>query len=297
MVTDEVDLVVGVDTHADQHALAVVEAASRRTCRQLKVVATRQGYRRALRRARRHAPGRRVWALEGSGCYGAGVAGFLASHGERELEVERPTREGRGGRLNSDALDAERAARQVLAGSAGALPRLAAKTQALRALLATREGAVRARRPALNELRAIIVTVRPSCANDRTPQPTRYRPDLGGSSPDRTVHTRPDPLRSSVRPTRRYSTDPGQLRQDHPPPPRPRRRRPAQPGAPHDRPCPPPNRPRHPGLHHPPRRRRTKQARSDPQPQALPHPLPRRTTGGDTTNLTLIEASPVLRRR
>ncbi len=161
MVTDEVDFVVGVDTHADQHALAVVEAASRRTCRQLTVVATRQGYRRALRHVRRHAPGRRVWALEGTGCYGAGLASFLASRGERVLEVERPTRQGRDGRLKSDALDAERAARQVLAGSAGAPPRLAADTQALRALLTTRQGAVRARTAALNELRALIVTAPP----------------------------------------------------------------------------------------------------------------------------------------
>ena len=74
------------------------------------------------------------------------------------LEVERPTREGQKGRLKTDALDAERAARQVLAGSAGALPRLAPDTQALRALLTTREGAVSACTAALNALRALIVT-------------------------------------------------------------------------------------------------------------------------------------------
>ena len=98
MVTDEVDFVVGVDTHADQHALAVVDAATLRTCRQLTVAASRQGYRQALRLAKRHAPGRRAWALEGSGCYGAGLARFLNSRGERVLEVERPTREGQKGR-------------------------------------------------------------------------------------------------------------------------------------------------------------------------------------------------------
>ena len=157
MVTDEVDFVVGVDTHADQHALAVVEAATLRMCRQLTVVASRQGYRQALRLAKRHAPGRRAWALEGSGCYGAGLARFLSLRGERVLEVERPSREGAKGRLKTDALDAERAARQLLAGSAGAQPRLAPETQALRALLTTREGAVSACTAAINELRALIV--------------------------------------------------------------------------------------------------------------------------------------------
>ena len=82
---------------------------------------------------------------------------YLNARGERVLEVERPSREGPKGRLKTDALDAERAARQLLAGTAGALPRLAPDTQALRALLSTREGAVSACTAAINELRALIV--------------------------------------------------------------------------------------------------------------------------------------------
>jgi transposase len=124
MLADEVDFVIGVDTHVDAHALALLEARSQRVSRALTIPAARRGYRQALRFARRQAPGRRAWALEGSGSYGAGLARFLACRGERVLEVERPRREGRGGRLKSDALDAERAARRLLAGEAGALPRL-----------------------------------------------------------------------------------------------------------------------------------------------------------------------------
>ena len=161
MLADEVVFVLGVDTHADSHALAVVEARSQRTSRCLTIPATRLGYRQALRVARRSAPGARVWALEGSGCYGAGLARFLSVRGERVLEVERPARAGRQGRLKSDALDAERAARTVLAGKTAALPRLGAQTQALRALLVTRAGAVNACTAALNELRALIVTCPP----------------------------------------------------------------------------------------------------------------------------------------
>ena len=161
MLADDVAFVLGVDTHADSHALALVEAETQRTNRCLTIPATRRGYRQALRLARRHAPGRRVWALEGSGSYGAGLARFLAARGECLLEVERPARGGRQGRLKSDSLDAERAARQVLAGSAGALPRVGPDTQALRALLSTREGAVSACTAALNGLRALIVTSPP----------------------------------------------------------------------------------------------------------------------------------------
>jgi transposase len=161
MLADDVAFVLGVDTHAESHSLALVEARSQRTCGQLTIPASRRGYRQALRLARRHAPGRRAWALEGSGSYGAGLARFLCARGERVLEVERPAREGSRARLKSDALDAERAARQLLAGAAGAQPRLGADTQALRALLTTREGAVTACTSALNELRALLVSAPP----------------------------------------------------------------------------------------------------------------------------------------
>jgi transposase len=161
MLADDVAFVLGVDTHAESHTLVLVEAGSQRTRRQLTIPATRRGYRQALRLARRHARGRRAWALEGSGCYGAGLARFLHARGERVLEVERPAREGARGRSKSDALDAERAARQALAGAAGARPRLGTETQALRALLSTREGAVSACTAALNELRALLVGAPP----------------------------------------------------------------------------------------------------------------------------------------
>lgn len=157
MLADDVVFVVGVDTHADTHTLALLETRTQRTRRSVTIPATRRGYRQALRLARRQAAGRRVWALEGSGSYGAGLARFLVERGEQVLEVERPAREGRRGRLKSDALDAERAARHVL-GERGSRPRLSRETQALRPLLVAREGAVTARTAALNELRALLVT-------------------------------------------------------------------------------------------------------------------------------------------
>jgi transposase len=122
------------------------------------VEASTVGYRDALALAQAHAPGRRAWAIEGSGCYGAGLACFLLARGERVLEVDRPRREQRPGRGKSDALDALRAARSLLASEPLASPRRAGRREALRVLLATRESAVGARRCALNQLRALLVT-------------------------------------------------------------------------------------------------------------------------------------------
>jgi transposase len=101
---------------------------------------------------------RRLWALEGTGSYGAGLARFLAARGERVCELERPAREGAGRRLKSDALDALRAARQALAGQRLAEPRAAGTREALRVLLQARAGAIAIRRAGLNQLRALVVS-------------------------------------------------------------------------------------------------------------------------------------------
>ena len=158
MVADSLDVVIGVDTHRDAHALALAAAPSGALLLEAVVEASTVGYRDALALARARAPGRRAWAIEGAGCYGAGLACFLLARGERVLEVDRPRREQRPGRGKSDALDALRAARSLLASEPLASPRRAGRREALRVLLATRESAVGARRCALNQLRALIVT-------------------------------------------------------------------------------------------------------------------------------------------
>jgi transposase len=101
----------------------------------------------------------RVWAVEGSGSYGAGLTRCLRERGERTLEVERPTRrQGRGGRLKDDGLDALRAARAVLADEPVGEPRAAGARAGLRVLLVAREAAVEERRNGLNQLRALVLT-------------------------------------------------------------------------------------------------------------------------------------------
>src|SRR6266540_3259725 len=114
MLADELDYVVGVDPHRDTHALAIVRAGTGAAVFPAQVAASEHGYAQALRLAEREAPGRRAWAIEGTGSYGAGLARFLARRGERVLEVGR-TRQERRSHAKTDALDALRAARRVQA--------------------------------------------------------------------------------------------------------------------------------------------------------------------------------------
>src|SRR3990172_8168492 len=88
MLTQQADYVIGVDTHAAMHAFCLVEAASGALLSETQLPADRRGYRQALALARRSAPGRRLWAIEGAGSYGAGLARFLGARGEQGVEVE-----------------------------------------------------------------------------------------------------------------------------------------------------------------------------------------------------------------
>jgi transposase len=157
MLADELDYVIGVDPHRDVHALAVVHVLSGAVVFEVSAAASSEGYARLLRFADVHAPGRRAFAVEGTGSFGAGLARFLADRGERVLEVGRLRRERRSGG-KTDALDAIRAARSVLGQSRPAQPRAGGEREALRALTAAREGAMNAKRAGLCQLRDLLVT-------------------------------------------------------------------------------------------------------------------------------------------
>ena len=158
MLADEVDYVIGVDTHRDQHTLAVIVAPAGAVLAQTVVGANTRGYSAALRFAEKHAPGVRAWAVEGAGHYGAGLTRYLAERGETVLEVGRQARSERRLRGKDDPLDAIRAARAGLAADALTLPRSGQRQEALRVLLLTRRSAVDVRRVALVQLRSVIVT-------------------------------------------------------------------------------------------------------------------------------------------
>jgi len=158
MVADWVDYVVGVDTHLEEHVLAVVAAPSGAVLARRAVRANARGYAEALRFAGEAAGGARVWAIEGTGSYGAGLARYLAGRGETVLEISRTPRPERRLRGKDDSLDAARTARAALASETLALPRSGERREALRLLLIARRSAVDVRREALGQLRGVIVT-------------------------------------------------------------------------------------------------------------------------------------------
>jgi transposase len=156
MLTGMVDAVIGVDTHRDHHTVAVVDPTGG-VIVTVELVADAFGYRRMLAFARDHAPGRRVWAIEGTGSFGAGLSTSLLEHGEWVVEIDRPTRPARRNGAKSDELDAVRAAREALSREHLAQPRQRGDREAMRVLLTTRAGTVVARTKAICQLKALIV--------------------------------------------------------------------------------------------------------------------------------------------
>jgi transposase len=156
MLAQRVEVVIGVDTHRDIHALAVLSACTGEVLRQFSISADPSGYATALAQMGRVGVGARAWALEGCGSYGAGLVRHLLGAGEQVVEVDRPGRAGRAG-PKSDPIDAVRAARTALPRAHPAIPRADGAREVLRVLMAAREGAIDTRRRALCQLRALVV--------------------------------------------------------------------------------------------------------------------------------------------
>jgi transposase len=148
---------VGVDTHKDLHVAAAHDQLGRRLAT-TQVPASGAGYAELLAWAR--ALGEvEAWGVEGTGSYGAGLARFLAAHGQHVVEVNRPDRAARRRHGKSDAVDADAAARAVLAGEATGTPKAQdGVVEMLRALRAARATAIKARTQAVNALKGLLVT-------------------------------------------------------------------------------------------------------------------------------------------
>jgi len=107
-------VVVGVDTHADIHVAAALDPLGRMLGR-LEVGTSSRGYAQLLKWAHTFSP-TTTFGIEGTGAYGAGLARFLIDAGCEVIEINRPDRRARRGHGKSDPIDAEAAARSVLAG-------------------------------------------------------------------------------------------------------------------------------------------------------------------------------------
>lgn len=111
----------GVDTHADTHVAVVVDSATGHVAGTASFDNTAAGYGQLLEWMRGHGQVDKV-GVEGTGTYGAGLARRLHREGVVVVEVDRPDRKTRRLRGKSDPVDAEAAARAVLAGTATGTP-------------------------------------------------------------------------------------------------------------------------------------------------------------------------------
>jgi transposase len=155
-LAEQIDFVLGVDTHKHSHTAALVTPSGGLVV-YLSVSADADGYARLLAFAREHATGRRIWAIEGTGSFGAGLTAHLLEHAEWVVEIDRPKRPARRNRAKTDELDALRAAREALSREHLAQPRRRGDREALRVLLATRKEVVQTRTRAINHLKALVI--------------------------------------------------------------------------------------------------------------------------------------------
>ena len=82
MLADLVEHVIGVDPDRDRITSAVVGAGSQAELAQAVFPTTAAGYRQALDWVDEYStPESRVWSIEGTGSYGAGLASTLTAEG------------------------------------------------------------------------------------------------------------------------------------------------------------------------------------------------------------------------
>lgn len=161
ILADNIDIVIGVDSHRDTHVAAIIDPITGSVVDDLSIVTDTDGYQQLFDWARTHCPdGLMVWAIEGCGSYAAGLARHLQTVDQWVIEVERPARPTRQHPAKTDLGDAIRAAREILGRDLDQLatPRKGTCRDSLAVLMMARRGAVDAGADAQRQLHAAILT-------------------------------------------------------------------------------------------------------------------------------------------
>jgi len=150
-------VVAGVDAHTDEHHVAVVDLQGR-LLGAAAFPTTAEGYTRLIRWLRGQGEIERV-GVESTGAYAAGLVRALRANRIRVVEVNQPHPHARQRLGKSDPIDAELAARAALSGTATAVPKqTSGVVEAIRQLGVARNGALKARTAALQQLDDLIIT-------------------------------------------------------------------------------------------------------------------------------------------
>ncbi|AOT05396.1 IS110 family transposase [Arthrobacter sp. U41] len=157
MTEERPQVIVGVDTHADTHHVAVVTEYGKPIADQ-RFAATAAGYSEMLDFITSHGIVTAV-GVEGTGSYGAELSRVLVKEELTVLEVNRPNRQHRRIRGKSDPLDAYQAAQSVLAERGISTPKTKdGPVECLRVLRTARTSAIKARTVAINQIRSLLVS-------------------------------------------------------------------------------------------------------------------------------------------
>lgn len=159
-VAQRFDAVIGVDAHTDTHT-AVVLGPIGAVQAQIVIPADAAGTGQLLAWAQTHAPGRRLWAVDGTRSHGQGMTKALLADGQQVVEAARPqAKNSRRGKGKSDALDAVTIARTTLATPIHKLawPRADGTRETLRILLTYRRHLTDTRTATANMFKALVLT-------------------------------------------------------------------------------------------------------------------------------------------
>ena len=149
-------IIVGVDTHKSVHVAVAIDHLGIRLA-SCSVSADRAGYTQLLTWARTlgHIE---AFGIEGTGSYGVGLASYVRRQALQVVEVSHCDRRKRRNNGKSDTLDAESAARSVLAGLATAVPKSAdGASEMVRQIKVARDTAAKARSTAIIALKTLLV--------------------------------------------------------------------------------------------------------------------------------------------
>jgi transposase len=147
----------GVDTHKEVHVAAVLDELGR-LLDTASFPADAAGYRQLTRWLCGYGEVLAI-GVEGTGSWGAGLSRHLRARGVNVIEVNRTNRQTRRRKGKTDTVDAEAAARAVLAGDATVTPKSGdGPIESIRQLRVARAGAMKARTAAANQMHSLTDT-------------------------------------------------------------------------------------------------------------------------------------------